>query len=435
MHCRKRLLLTTFLYPISLSKNSLRCCLAFSISEPYITSQHFHRSRTIVTSTFKTVSTACNPITTSFQHQVLPSFIEEDPTMTREDCQLRVVSYNILSSHLASPTHHTKCDPEQLEASTRLPKILNKLQEELDHSNDKGEPAIFCLQEVSHDWAAALHTFFAERNYHMITALYGKKFNGYMGIATAFPMDKFETLQVDLCRLSDKKKGGWPKAPLDPEPGFISKYIFQPFMKPILSTVHYLRGNKAKLEDPWEYSQWRFNQFIGIKLKPRDKNKVFWVGNYHMPCAFRTPAVMNIHVDLVSDRIQSLAGSDEYVLAGDFNILPDSPHYKLLRTGTLDENDETYPPPKYSMTWESSFQGMRSAYYEVHGKEPQFTNNAHNGALNAESFIGTLDYIFLSENIKVVDVKDTPSMDDWKGVYPDENEPSDHVMIAASLRL
>lgn len=434
MHCRKHLLLTTFLYPISLSKNSLRC-LAFSIAEPIIP-KHFQRFRTIA-STFTTTTTPCHNSNTFYQHQVLPSSIEEDPTMTNKDsCQVRVVTYNILSSHLASPTHHTKCDPEQLEASTRLPKILSKLQDELDHCKDKDEPVIFCLQEVSHDWAAALHTFFAEQNYHLVTALYGKKFNGYMGIATAFPMDKFETLQVDLCRLSDKKKGGWPKAPLQPEPGFISKYIFKPLMKPIVSTVQYLRGsNKATADDPWDYSQWRFNQFIGIKLKPRDKNKVFWVGNYHMPCAFRTPAVMNIHAELVSDRIQTLAGSDEYILAGDFNILPDSPHYKLLRTGTLDKNDETYPPSKYGVTWESSFQGMRSAYHECNGEEPSFTNNAHNGALNTESFIGTLDYIFLSENIEVISVKDTPSMDDWKGVYPDENEPSDHVLIAASLRL
>lgn len=433
MNYRNRLLLT-FLYPISLRKNSLHC-LAFSIAETY-SPLHYKRPRSYTSTSCKTlISSTARNIGTSSQHQVLPSFIEEDPIMSTKDFQFRVVSYNILSSHLASPTHHTKCDPEQLQSSTRLPKILNKLQEELDTSNVKNEPVIFCLQEVSHDWAAALHTFFAQRKYHLVTALYGKKFNGYMGIATAFPMDKFETLQVDLCRLSDKKKGGWPRAPPEPEPGFMSKYIFKPLMKPIVSTVHYLRGNKPAAEDPWDYSQWRFNQFIGIKLKPRDKNTVFWVGNYHMPCAFRTPAVMNIHADLVSDRIQTLAGSDEYILAGDFNILPDSPHYKLLRTGKLDENDETYPPPKYGVTWESSFQGMKSAYYEFDGKEPVFTNNAHNGALNAESFIGTLDYIFLSENVKVLGVKDTPSMDNWKGVYPDENEPSDHVLIAASLRL
>jgi hypothetical protein len=32
---------------------------------------------------------------------------------------------------------------------------------------------------------------------------------------------------------------------------------------------------------------------------------------------------------------------------------------------------------------------MRSAYVEFHGKEPEFTNNAHNSALDAESLIGT----------------------------------------------
>jgi hypothetical protein len=66
-----------------------------------------------------------------------------------------------------------------LKASARLPKILAKIQEEIDGSSEES-PAVFCLQEVSHKWATALHIFFAERGYHLITGLYGMKFNGYM---------------------------------------------------------------------------------------------------------------------------------------------------------------------------------------------------------------------------------------------------------------
>merc|ERR1712125_138481 len=36
-----------------------------------------------------------------------------------------------------------------------------------------------------------------------------------------------------------------------------------------------------------------------------------------------------------------------YILAGDFNLLPDSPHYRLLTEGKLDPEDETYPDTKY----------------------------------------------------------------------------------------
>jgi mRNA deadenylase 3'-5' endonuclease subunit Ccr4 len=101
----------------------------------------------------------------------------------------------------------------------------------------------------------------------------------------------------------------------------------------------------------------------------------------------------------------------------------------------LDETDETYPGKKYEMVWKPTVQGMRSAYVEFNGKEPEFTNNAHNGALNAESFIGTLDYIFLSDEWSVKAVQELPKIDDLKGVYPDDTEPSDHVLIAATLEI
>ena len=93
---------------------------------------------------------------------------------------VRVVSYNLLSSHLAKPSYHTRCDPCNLKAEKRLPKLLSKLETELNQSLDV--PVIFCLQEVSHDWASALHVFFAENGYHLVTALYGRRFNGYMGM-------------------------------------------------------------------------------------------------------------------------------------------------------------------------------------------------------------------------------------------------------------
>jgi exonuclease III len=301
--------------------------------------------------------------------------VQEVPKKTSV-ASVRVVSYNILSSELADPEFFTKCSPENLKASNRLPKILDKLQKEIDdfqETKDSGtkEPVIFCLQEVSHQWATALHVFFAERGYHMITGLYGKSFNGYMGIATAYPIQEFETLHVDLVRLSEKKAGGWPRKPKDPEPGMIRKYIFDPIYKPVKAVYKQLYNNSQneKVEDAWDVSRWRFNQFIAVKLKNRrgDRSIPFWIGNYHMPCAFRTPAVMNIHADLVGSYIQKLAKSQQgekepYILAGDFNILPDSPHYSLLRTGLLEETDETYPEKKYDMSWKPTLKGMRSAY-------------------------------------------------------------------------
>jgi exonuclease III len=58
--------------------------------------------------------------------------------------------------------------------------------------------SIICLQEVSIDWAGELQTLFANNKYHFITGMYGKRFNGYMGVGIAVPYEKYELLGVDI---------------------------------------------------------------------------------------------------------------------------------------------------------------------------------------------------------------------------------------------
>ena len=115
------------------------------------------------------------------------------------------------------------CDPDNLDFESRIPKVLSRLDTEINSrpssstSNSKKPTTtttttvIFCLQEVSYEWSGRLHAFFANRGYHMITELYGKRFNNYMGVAMAYPLDAFETELVDVVRLSDVREGGWPR--------------------------------------------------------------------------------------------------------------------------------------------------------------------------------------------------------------------------------
>jgi len=431
---------------------------------------------------------------------------DDDSNMTKN--RFRLVSYNLLSSHLAEPDYHTKCDPEHLSAEKRFPKIIAKLQEQLDNNNSNADanaddtPVIFCLQEVSHDWAKQLHIFFANNGYHFITALYGRSFNGYMGIGTAYPLQYYDTVNVDICRLSDKRDGGWPRPRegidyhKNADDGLVTGFVKKYFFRPLVDTAQYVgimkEGEKGD-KNVWEKSEYRSNKFVAVKLQRKQKGSKgcgsgngsgsgsgsvslpppIWIGNYHMPCAFREPAVMTLHCDLVAHRIQKLASegsgdgngnsaiaSDVFALAGDFNIMPDSAQYKFLTTGKLcnggdgdtctEEADKAataimspIPPERYGVKWESDIVGMKSAYasYEKNnGKESDFTNYAHNGALSDESFIGTLDYIFLSGNCEhqwnVVDVLKLKHRDEvLDGPFPNENEPSDHVMIAATLEI
>ena len=236
--------------------------------------------------------------------------------------------------------------------------------------------------------------------------------------------------------MSDKRIGGWPREPEEEEPSFFSKYLFSPIYSRLRGL---LPGGKTD-SDPWEISERRSNEFIAIRLEKRNaergKGKPFWIGNYHMPCSFRDPPVMTIHSEMVAKRIQMLAKDteDNYILAGDFNILPESTHYELLTKGTFSQKDPSYPPNKFGVHWEHTNEGMRSAYAEFNGEEPNFTNYAFNEG-SEDCFIGTLDYIFLSDGWNVTKVKPLGHRSDANGPFPNDEEPSDHVLIAANLEL
>ena len=352
-------------------------------------------------------------------------------------------------------------------------------------------PTIFCLQEIDYTFTSALHTFFANHQYTFVTGLYGKKFNGYMGVGIAYPIQEFETIKVDICRLSDEREGGWPTESEGVEDGWIGKvsrgvkriqklawntvqsttglldqYLIQPLgirAPPLLS--------KKEEIDPWTMSENRYNILLTVALRFRsttstadNDSNVFSLSNYHMPCAFYCPPVMNLHVDMAAKRAWQLAAevwkeihtdmdtnhtngerAIPYILAGDFNILPESAHYRLISTGSLEESDPTYPPMKYGIPWEPSCPPMDSAYAKHVGMEPSFTNYAHLKE-EEEPFVGTLDYIFLSRKEHqdndgktkewvVCDTVPLPEREESGGPFPNEVEPSDHLLIAADLKL
>jgi hypothetical protein len=107
-----------------------------------------------------------------------------------------------------------------------------------------------------------------------------------------------------------------------------------------------------------------------------------------------------------------------------------------MTTGEMDVDSLFYPTGKNGMEWKPTMKPMRSAYAIKNGKEPDFTNYAHSRN-HDDPFIDTLDFIFVSDDWKVSDVLNLPSTETSQGPFPnlDVNEPSDHVMIAASLEI
>ena len=69
--------------------------------------------------------------------------------------------YNVLSSSLCEPTWYTESPAQDLPGEVRLPRVLAKLQAQIDASNGR---VIIALQEVSMLWLGPLDAWFSERN-------------------------------------------------------------------------------------------------------------------------------------------------------------------------------------------------------------------------------------------------------------------------------
>jgi len=201
-----------------------------------------------------------------------------------------------------------------------------------------------------------------------------------------------------------------------------------------------------------EFAKKRFNCMVSVKLAARQVGYApLVVSTYHMPCAYFLPPVMNIHTALCARRALGFAKGEALVLCGDFNVKPGDAPYNILVQGHLSAEDlsahqaacaEAGAPD----TWEPSLadltgSGLRSAYAEHRGCEPDFTNYCQT-VKDTSPFIETLDYILVhsglaeQSRVEVTDTSELPHRDDvTDGPYPNEKELSDHAMLSATLRV
>ena len=88
--------------------------------------------------------------------------------MTNSITNVKVTTYNVLSTQLGGADYYRACDPKWLDSKHRLRKLKEKLDIETNSN------AIICLQEVSNQCASILHPYFLRKNYYFMT---GKWFN------------------------------------------------------------------------------------------------------------------------------------------------------------------------------------------------------------------------------------------------------------------
>ncbi len=190
------------------------------------------------------------------------------------------------------------------------------------------------------------------------------------------------------------------------------------------------------LQDDWGFARGRFNTLVFTRLRDVQTDGQLAVACYHMPCAFQSPAVMTIHAALAAQKALGLAAGTPLVLAGDFNFKPSDPQYKMYVTGAMDASDVAYPsPPPGAEPFRAVLPApLRSAYAEANGgAEPDFSNMAQ--VKDEPMFVDVLDYIFVSDGVQVLTADVMPHRSAVAGPLPNADEPSDHLLVAATLRV
>jgi len=191
------------------------------------------------------------------------------PAITTKLPQTRVVSYNVLSSHLCEPDYYVHCKAEDLDPATRLARVKAALTPHMD------KEAVICLQEVSVQWAGELTPFFESRGYTFVTGNYGQPFNGYMGVSLAWPRARFESEAVDIQRVADVKP--WVPPPASPPPG--------PLVRGWRALSQLWAAPKKRFDVQHEAKR-RHNFLVSARLRCRRSGHVVSVSTYHMPCLF-----------------------------------------------------------------------------------------------------------------------------------------------------
>lgn len=350
---------------------------------------------------------------------------------------IKLATYNVLSPPLGRPSQFPSCQVADCDPENRLPKIMTRLEVAA------AENTVIALQEVDLEWAGKLHAFFAERDYCVVFGQYGSAFSNYMGVMIAWPRQTYETLSVDISRISDTApKGTWPKAKKN------TPQMYGTFTKDELRDVlgFYPPAVSPASFDEWKNSQERKNEAIFVRLRRRGADgRSFVVSTYHMPCLFGSAPkvrVMNIHVYLLLAKLGAFANGDPAVLMGDFNIKPADAAYGLIAHGGELQKAAGLCPDEFTGLGDRLPSGpalpggLESAYRVFHGAEPLFTNFAMNPG-HSEPFCECLDYIWLTPGaFAVTECPSLPkSQVEVAGSFPNSQEPSDHLPLHASIKL
>lgn len=124
--------------------------------------------------------------------------------------------YNVLSSSLCDPSWYSQSAAEDLDPVNRLPRVQDKLQQQIILSDGK---VIIALQEVSMAWLGPLDIWFHERGYKLVCSLYGNPKTDFMGVALAVPLAHYDVLETAVSCVGMAQQWGQEPQESDLRPG------------------------------------------------------------------------------------------------------------------------------------------------------------------------------------------------------------------------
>lgn len=320
-----------------------------------------------------------------------------------------IVTYNVLcsSESYSSPSSFPACVADFLNPVHRLRVLKTQLLRYIQ------EGTIICLQEVTETWYSELFVFFTLHNYAFLHSGYSNHWADYMGCSIAYPMAKYAAQTVKILH--------------------IGASIPLPFYKKKLEYIDRIPN------DTIVYARGRPNTALMVAF-----DNGLCIANYHTPAAYWHPSVqptITLHNVRFIIEAQEFAAGRPLVAVGDFNNIPNSVAYNMIRGLPYNAKDTYYPRndlwyPKNTpeddiskIEWAEGLEPMedaREGFYipTSHSIRTDFTDPEKPPTLKSL----TIDYVFHTPNIVITKLEPIPIFTDDISL-PTKINPSDHLPV------
>eukprot|EP00924_Labyrinthula_sp_SR-Ha-C_P012735 snap_masked-scaffold_67-processed-gene-0.72-mRNA-1 protein AED:1.00 eAED:1.00 QI:0/0/0/0/1/1/2/0/403 len=227
---------------------------------------------------------------------------------------IKIFTYNVLAEPERTPSvkpryivHSFNDDTiKYAEETNESKERWEKLEPKLKPRIDKGQNYIICLQEVTRLWNERLTNLLEAKGYTCHFMQYGPENMGFYGVFIGVP---------EIYTIEDIAKT------------MIAETVCTPSEDNYDNQTLRFYNNQIFKDTITAFEKRNFCIWLHLKHGGRD----FCVATYHVPRG--TEKVKQIHIGLFLRFVQRLSGEFPLVVAGDFNIEPNTDTYNMITTG------------------------------------------------------------------------------------------------------